>query len=213
MKLSTKPTTIVPNFDMAWKHSSPMFCSPLLLAYRNRPCLSSTISYRRGPKRFCFSYRYPVCCNKESPRIQVGDVVVVALPFGKYKVAKVTGFDYSGRTADVTYLEEKQDGCFSLQDGTKSFENVADLAPLTSARYDTAKACYEISQSEIHRVLSAKGPVATAVVSNPPSYLFQVPKPTKRQALYGASISFGMSLLLNLLFTQIRSNEYIHSQW
>lgn len=82
-----------------------------------------------------------------------------------------------------------------------------------SARYNATKVCYEIPRSEIQRVLSARGPVATAVVRNPPSSLFQVRKPTKQQALYGAAISIGMSVLFNLLFTQIDSNQYTQSQW
>ncbi|GJD08278.1 hypothetical protein Gasu2_25880 [Galdieria sulphuraria] len=125
-----------------------------------------------------------MCCLSSS-RIQEGDLVVVALPFGKYRVAKVTGFDYSGRTADVIYLEEKKAACFYLQDETKSFEAVANMTPI-KARYNATQLCYEIPHSEIQKVLSSRGPVPKAVVRNPPPALFRVGKPTRQQALYGA---------------------------
>ncbi|GJQ13819.1 hypothetical protein GpartN1_g5610.t1 [Galdieria partita] len=187
-----------------------MFCGPFEFLQRNQ--FSSRLTRISYMKRYGLCYKFsPILCCLSSPRVQEGDLVVVALPFGKYRVAKVTGFDYSGRTADVTYLEEKQADCFYLQ-SDKSFENVANMMPIT-ARFNNTRACYEIPHSEIQKVLSTRGPVPTAVVRNPPSFLFQVGKPTKKQALYGAGISIGMSFLLNLLSVQIQSNEYIHNQW
>eukprot|EP00871_Galdieria_phlegrea_P005126 jgi/Galph1/5614/GphlegSOOS_G4222.1 len=172
---------------------------------------------RRRPRqiRVTSLRRVRMLCSPTPFPIQEGDLVLVSLPYGKYRVAKVEGFDYSGRTADVLYLEEDQDEYYRMdRTQSKSFESLSNLMPI-KGEYSVAKGSYHIPASQIEQAVNVmkSGQEATAVVQNPPPSAFKVPKPTKNQARIGSILSFLLSIMSNQLFIQIRSNEYADSQW